>query len=160
LLREVCDVLRIPADEKHISVTLDTGTVDTVLGDPARLRQVVYNYLSNAIKFAPNGGAVQVRACWDGERAYRIEVEDNGPGIPEAAIPRLFTDFQQLNHSHASIGTGLGLALTKRIVETQGGTVGVRVSPGKGTVFFAVLPIEAADNTSASNQPLGDHASA
>ena len=144
LLREVCDVLRILADENNISVGLDTGDVDTVLTDPARLRQVAYNYLSNAIKFAPTGGAVQVRACWEGDHALRIEVEDNGPGIQEADIPRLFADFQQLDQPRAGLGTGLGLALTKRIVESQGGTVGVRSSPGKGSIFFAVLPVEVA----------------
>ena len=149
LLREVCDVLRILADENSISIRLDTVSVDTVLTDPSRLRQVVYNYLSNAIKFAPAGGVVEVRATCEGGSALRIEVEDNGPGIQEADIPRLFADFQQLDQSHAGLGTGLGLALTKRIVESQGGTVGVRSNPGKGSVFFAVLPVEVAGTGSA-----------
>ena len=149
LLREVCDVLRILAVEKSVSIGLETGDIDTVMTDPARLKQVAYNYLSNAIKFAPTGGAVLVRASWEGGSAFRIEVEDSGPGIQEADISRLFTDFQQLDQTHAGLGTGLGLALTKRIVESQGGTVGVRSNPGKGSVFFAVLPVEVAQTGSA-----------
>jgi signal transduction histidine kinase len=148
LLREVCDVLRILADEKSVSIGLETGDVDTVMTDPARLKQVAYNYLSNAIKFAPTGGTVQVRACWEGGSAFRMEVEDNGPGIQEADISRLFTDFQQLDQTTAGLGTGLCLALTKRIVESQGGTVGVRSIPGKGSIFFAVLPVEVAETGS------------
>jgi PAS domain S-box-containing protein len=148
LLREVCDVLRILANEKRISIELDAGSVDTVLTDPARLKQVAYNYLSNAIKFTSPGGMIQVRACWEGDGAFRIEVEDNGPGIQEADIPRLFVDFQQLEQTPWHSGTGLGLALTKRMVESQGGAVGVRSCPGKGSVFFAVLPTEPAGASS------------
>jgi PAS domain S-box-containing protein len=146
LLREVCDVLRILSDEKRISVALDTANIDT-----ARLKQVVYNYLSNAIKFTPPGGLIQVRARGEGDRAFRIEVEDNGRGIEEADIPRLFADFQQLEQTRTRLGTGLGLALTKRMVESQGGAVGVRSHPGKGSIFFAVLPTEPAATSSAAS---------
>jgi signal transduction histidine kinase len=149
----VCDVLRILADEKRISVELDTANLETVFTDPARLKQVVYNYLSNAIKFTPLGGLIQVRARWEGDRAFRIEVEDNGPGIQEADIPRLFADFQQLEQTQTHLGTGLGLALTKRMVESQGGAVGVRSHPGRGSVFFAVLPTESAGTNGAPTAP-------
>ncbi len=142
LLREVRDVLRILAERKKISVSIDSGNVDRVVADAARLKQVVYNYLSNAIKFSSEGGAIQVRARREGERDFRIEVEDTGPGIEPVDIPRLFADFQQLDTSKSGLGTGLGLALTKRIVEHQGGTVGVRSQLGTGSVFFAVLPAE------------------
>jgi PAS domain S-box-containing protein len=161
LLREVRDVLRILADKKRISIRIDAGNVDRVVTDPARLKQVVYNYLSNAIKFAVESGAIQVRALWEGGRAFRIEVEDNGPGIPGADIPRLFADFQQLDSARPVLGTGLGLALTKRIVEGQGGVVGVRSNQGVGSVFFAVFPKEqtpafpetTSDSTRHSMQP-------
>jgi signal transduction histidine kinase len=141
LLGEVRDVLRILADKKNLSMTIDSGTVDSVMTDPARLKQVVYNYLSNAIKFAADGGVIQLRTRWEDGTSFRIEVEDNGPGIKPADIPRLFADFQQLDSDRPNLGSGLGLALTKRIVEGQGGTVGVRSTPGVGSVFFAVLPI-------------------
>lgn len=152
LLREVCDVLRILAERKKISVSVDAGDVDRVVTDASRLKQVVYNYLSNAIKFTPDGGAIQVRARWEGGSAFRIEVEDSGTGIEPADIARLFADFQQLDSAKSGVGTGLGLALTKHIVERQGGTVGVRSQLGAGSVFFAVLPIK--DSTkSAALQP-------
>jgi signal transduction histidine kinase len=117
-----------------------------VVTDAARLRQVIYNYLSNAIKFTVEGGAIQIRARKEGANAFRIEVEDTGPGIQEIDIPRLFGDFQQLDTVRPGLGTGLGLALTKRIIEGQGGFVGVRSQPGVGSVFFAVLPAEPARN--------------
>jgi len=141
LLAEVRDVLRILADKKNLSMTIDSGTVHSVMTDPARLKQVVYNYLSNAIKFAADGGVIQVRTRWEDGSGFRIEVEDNGPGIKSDDIPRLFADFQQLDCDRPNLGSGLGLALTKRIVEGQGGTVGVRSTPGIGSVFFAVLPV-------------------
>jgi signal transduction histidine kinase len=128
--------------------------LDIVFTDPARLKQVVYNYLSNAIKFTPPGGMIQVRARWEGDRAFRIEVEDDGPGIQEADIPRLFADFQQLEQARGRLGTGLGLALTKRMVESQGGAVGVRSHRGKGSVFFAVLPTEPAGTGHAPTVPI------
>src|SRR6185295_8381132 len=83
-----------------------------------------------------------------GGRAFRIEVEDAGPGIQEKDIPRLFADFLQLDGIKPNQGTGLGLALTKRIVEGQGGSVGVRSALGMGSVFFAVLPSEFPTNLS------------
>ena len=142
LLCEVRDVLRILAEKKEISITIDSGGVGGVVTDAARLKQVVYNYLSNAIKFTVEGGAIQIRARKEGANAFRIEVEDTGPGIQETDIPRLFGDFQQLDSVRPGLGTGLGLALTKRIIEGQGGFVGVRSQPGVGSVFFAVLPAE------------------
>jgi PAS domain S-box-containing protein len=144
LLCEVRDVLRILAEKKNISITVDTAGVGTVVTDAARLKQVVYNYLSNAIKFTGEGGAIQVRARQEGANEFRIEVEDTGPGIQNTDIPRLFGDFQQLDGVRPGSGTGLGLALTKRIIEGQGGSVGVRSQPGVGSIFFAVLPVEPA----------------
>jgi signal transduction histidine kinase len=143
LLDEVRDVLRILADKKRIAISIEIGAnLDTVVTDGARLKQVVYNYLSNAIKFTPDDGAIVVRAEWEGGRAFRIEVEDTGPGIQESDIPRLFADFLQLDGIKPNQGTGLGLALTKRIVEGLGGIVGVQSAVGMGSVFFAVLPSE------------------
>ena len=74
-------------------------------------------------------------------RFYRLEIEDTGPGIEENDLERLtFADFQRLDETRPEQGTGLGLALTKRIVEDQGGSVGVQSAPGVGSVFFAILP--------------------
>jgi signal transduction histidine kinase len=139
----VRDVLRIVAEKKHVSIVVTIGdNLQTVLTDCGRLKQVVYNYLSNAIKFTPENSRIEIRALWECGRVFRIEVEDTGPGIRESDVRRLFADFLQLDGTRPNQGTGLGLALTKRIVEGQGGIVGVRSTPGKGSVFFAILPIE------------------
>lgn len=145
-VHEVTTILGSTAAAKQIPVRLD---LDPGLGplriDPARLKQVLYNYLSNALKFTPTGGSVVVRTRAEGERLFRIEVEDTGIGIPAQDLGRLFVEFEQLdagrNKNHP--GTGLGLALTRRLVEAQGGRVGVRSAPGQGSVFHAVLPRQA-----------------
>jgi signal transduction histidine kinase len=145
-IREVCDNLRALAEQKRIRVEaeLDPGLGEVVL-DPLRLKQVLYNYLSNALKFTPEEGRVTVRVHAEGEQ-FRLEVEDSGPGICHEDRSRLFADFQQLEPGKARkhAGAGLGLALTKRLVEVQGGRVGVESTPGQGSVFFAVLPRAAA----------------
>jgi PAS domain S-box-containing protein len=140
---EVKDILRTMAAQKQIrvEVEIDAG-VTGVLVDPAKLKQVLYNYLSNALKFTPDAGRVVVRATPEGPEAWRLEVEDTGFGIRPEDLDRLFVEFQQLDASMAKkhAGTGLGLALTKRIVEAQGGQVAARSAPRMGSVFSAVLP--------------------
>ena len=142
-LQEVWDVLRTSADEKGltISVTLDPA-VSAVTTDPLRLRQIVYNFLSNAIKFSPPGSAVRVRATSGGDENFCVEVADQGPGMSPEQLSSIFVDFHQLDRTQKQVGqgAGLGLALTKRIVEAQGGTVGVQSVPGVGSTFHAILP--------------------
>jgi signal transduction histidine kinase/CheY-like chemotaxis protein len=142
LLKEVQDVLHTAVSRKtiHIATDIDADLIDLTL-DPARLKQVLYNYLSNAIKFTPAGGRVTVRAMADGPEHFRIEVEDTGIGISAADLPRLFSEFQQLDagYSKQHQGTGLGLALTRRLVQAQGGQVGVHSTVGVGSVFSVVL---------------------
>jgi signal transduction histidine kinase/CheY-like chemotaxis protein len=140
---EVRDILRSLAASKRITLAVAIAPeVAEVTLDPAKLKQILYNYLSNALKFTREGGRVSVRVSPEGPEAFRLEVEDDGIGIAPADAPRLFVEFQQLDASTAKkyAGTGLGLALTRRIVEAQGGRVGVRSRPGEGSVFFAVLP--------------------
>jgi PAS domain S-box-containing protein len=110
--------------------------------DPARLKQVLLNYLSNAIKFTPTGGRIELRMLGEGPRLWRLEVEDTGIGIAADRLGHLFVEFQQLDDglTKRHQGTGLGLALTRRLVEAQGGRVGVYSEPGKGSRFYAVLP--------------------
>jgi PAS domain S-box-containing protein len=144
LVEEVRDVIRTLAERKSIQLsTILPADLEGVL-DPGRFKQVLYNYLSNAVKFTPEGGRVQVRVNSEGENSFRVDVEDNGLGISPEEIPLLFQDFQQLPYGRrAGQGTGLGLALTRRIVEAQGGAVHVRSTPGQGSVFSAVLPLHA-----------------
>jgi PAS domain S-box-containing protein len=139
---EVCNVLGAVAQRKGIELRteLDERVHELVL-DPARLKQALYNYLANAIKFTPEGGVVTVRAQPEGELRWRLEVQDNGIGIAPENLGRLFHDFQQLDagYNKAHQGTGLGLALTRRLVEAQGGSVGVRSTLGEGSVFHLVM---------------------
>jgi PAS domain S-box-containing protein len=143
LVAEVRDILRSIAAAKRIRVRVE---IDPALGevviDPGKLKQVLYNYLSNALKFTPDGGQVWLRVVPEGTEDFRLEVEDTGIGIGPPDLERLFVEFQQLDATSTKkyAGTGLGLALTKRLVEAQGGRIGARSVPGEGSVFLAVLP--------------------
>ena len=143
LVNEVAGVLQVEAARKGVQMSIE---IDPVVGelvlDPARLRQMLYNLLSNAIKFTGTGGRVVLRAMPQGEQHVRIEVGDNGIGIAAADLPKLFHQFQQVHTGLAKPhgGTGLGLALTRHLVELHGGSVGVRSTLGSGSVFHVELP--------------------
>jgi PAS domain S-box-containing protein len=143
IVREVCNIVRTLAAQKRIRLTtaVDPALIRMV-ADARSLKQILYNYLSNAIKFTPDEGTVTVRLKTEDQDHFRIEVEDNGIGIKPEDLNRLFLEFQQLDFSPAKkySGTGLGLVLTKRIVEAQQGMVGVKSTPGQGSLFYAVLP--------------------
>jgi signal transduction histidine kinase len=140
LVGEVTQIL-VATSRHRIEVEIDPELDDIVI-DPARLKQVAYNYLSNALKFTPPEGRVVVRARGEDHARWRFEVEDTGPGIAEHDLGRLFVAFEQLEAGAAKRhqGTGLGLALTRKLVEAQGGTVGVHSAPGRGATFHALLP--------------------
>jgi PAS domain S-box-containing protein len=145
LVAEVCAVLRGVAAAKQIRIEAAVAPeVQHATLDPARFKQILYNYLSNALKFTPEGGTVTVNARPEADLLC-LSVEDTGIGIAPTDIGRLFVDFQQLEEGATKkhSGTGLGLALTKRLVEAQGGTVGVKSTLGKGSQFFAMLPLHA-----------------
>jgi PAS domain S-box-containing protein len=146
VISEVTSLLRTLSLQKRIRVTVEADrSLEVVVVDPARFKQVLYNYLSNALKFTPEGGAITVRTSPETPESFRLEVEDTGIGIAPEQIGRLFIEFEQLEAgAQQHQGTGLGLALTRRIVEAQGGSVGVRSRPGHGSVFHAVLPRETA----------------
>jgi signal transduction histidine kinase len=143
VVEEVRGVLRVVAAQKRIEVRAEIAPdlVQVVL-DSGKLRQVLYNYLSNALKFSGTGTCVTIRLRPENEDWFRLEVEDHGEGIRAEDQKMLFTEFRQLDSSHraAQQGTGLGLALTRRIVEAQGGDVGVISELGRGSIFWALLP--------------------
>jgi signal transduction histidine kinase len=143
VVEDVASVVDSLARQRDIRIKtmVDPQAADVHL-DANRFKQVLYNYLSNAIKFSPDHGRVEVRVVADGPDYFRVEVQDWGIGIKAEDVDRLFLEFQQLDGSTAKQykGTGLGLALTKRIVEAQGGSVGVRTELGVGSTFFAKLP--------------------
>jgi len=124
-----------------VTLELDPG-VDVVHGDERRLRQVVFNLLSNAVKFTPGGGAVDVSAARS-NGAVQVSVSDTGPGIAPADQERIFEEFQQTElGARQNEGTGLGLALSRRLVELHGGRLWVESELGSGSCFVFTLPDE------------------
>jgi signal transduction histidine kinase len=123
-----------------IRTHIEAGLDDIVL-DEVRLRQALSNYIANAVKFSLSGGRVTIRALVEGADSFRVEVEDTGIGIQDSDRSRLFVEFSQLDTGSAKkyAGSGLGLAMTRLIIEAQGGSVGVDSTPGVGSVFHFVL---------------------
>ena len=144
LIDDVRGVLFSLLQRKRLTLSIEVAPqISSVVVDPARLKQALFNYLSNAIKFSSDGGHISVSAFPEGEHDFRVEVEDSGVGIARVDLPRLFVEFQQLDDGYTKRhqGTGLGLALTRRLVQAQGGSVGVRSVMGRGSTFHLVLPI-------------------
>jgi len=128
---------------RHALVVTPTAQELRVQADRGRVRQVLLNLLSNAIKFTPDGGRITVAAGpVNGGAEVRIAVSDTGIGIAAEDQPKLFQEFSQLDASASRQyeGTGLGLALSRRLIELHGGTIGVDSEMGKGSTFWFTLP--------------------
>lgn len=140
---EVLRAVRVDMEKKEHSLRLEVDpAVETVVVDPTRLKQVLYNYLLNAVKFTPEHGQIVVRVL-PLDDMLRVEVSDTGIGIRHEDHQRLFQEFEQLDmgFSKRHQGPGLGLAIVKRLVEAQGGRVGAQSAFGKGSTFYAELPM-------------------
>lgn len=140
------ETVRPSAEAKHVELrtVIDPGATG-VSGDPQRLQQVVWNLMSNAVKFTPRGGRVRVTLARVGSDA-ELSVIDNGTGIASNLLPRVFERFWQADASatREQGGLGLGLAITRHIVELHGGTVAVESpGPGQGSTFRVRLPLAA-----------------
>lgn len=153
MLKELEGMMNPQAEQKGLSFRLIYRTDhDQVVGDVLRLRQVLTNLISNAVKFTPSGGTVTLRvqetACDGSAAEYRFAVEDTGIGIPKEDQERIFMAFEQLGAStHRSAGTGLGLPISRNIVGMMGGELLVNSEPGKGSEFYMTLrfPLGAED---------------
>jgi signal transduction histidine kinase len=143
LTDEVAGMVRPALDAKRhrLEVAIDP-LCGAIVNDPAIVKQILYNYAANAVQFTPPGGLVTLRASADGPLRVRLEVRDNGIGISEQDVERLFKPFAKLDAKERELfpGAGLGLRLAKRLAERQGGRVGVDPAPGGGSIFYAVLP--------------------
>jgi signal transduction histidine kinase/DNA-binding response OmpR family regulator/CHASE3 domain sensor protein len=132
------------ARTKEITLENDSGADLHLTADPTKLKQMLLNLVSNAIKFTPNGGRVAIKTR-QAESWIEIAVTDTGIGIAKDDIDRLFSEFQQLDTGlgRQQEGTGLGLALTRRFAELHGGEVKVQSVPGTGSTFILRLPVAA-----------------
>jgi len=144
LFREAADTVRAQLDARRHRLVIDQlAEPYTVLADHIRVRQVLLNLLSNAIKFTPDGGEITLAAgAADGGRTVRVAVSDTGIGIDPGDQGKLFREFVQVDASASRRyeGTGLGLALCKRLVELHGGAIGVESALGRGSTFWFTLP--------------------
>jgi signal transduction histidine kinase len=129
------------ATQNGVGVTLEAGPqVGVVAADERRISQVIFNLLSNAVKFTPEGGSVIVSSTpINGE--VHVSVSDTGPGIAAEDQARIFEEFQQTDIGARQLdGTGLGLALSKRLIELHGGRIWVESELGRGSMFTFALP--------------------
>jgi signal transduction histidine kinase len=138
LLADACELFQQPAEEKGLRLECSSPPEDLAIhADRDRLLQVMSNLIGNALKFTDEGG-ITVRAERMGEDV-RVSVSDTGPGIPEGDRVHLFERFWQARQSRRG-GAGLGLAITKGIIEAHGGRIWVESEVGRGTTFFFTLP--------------------
>ena len=144
VVNEVCTAISPLALKKSIRLNWQVANaIDTVKLDRSKFRQVLYNLLANAVKFTDDGGRVTADVEQADAASLMLRVTDNGIGIHPDDIGKLFHNFQQLDSSNTRRheGTGLGLALTKKIVELQNGRISVESTPGTGSVFTVTLPL-------------------
>jgi PAS domain S-box-containing protein len=141
-LEETLSLMRPLATRQHIRLELPAGDSDHwVLSNTQRFKQVLLNLLSNAIKFSRDGGLVVV-SCERSGGCLRVKVADAGGGIPADELAKLFVPFERLGAGSTAVeGAGLGLALSKRLIEAMNGRIGVDSTPGHGSTFWVELPL-------------------
>ncbi len=148
MLSQVVKQFLPQAAESKIKLRLDVRDLPTFIGDRDRLAQVFTNLIDNAIKHTPAGGRILVEAGPDRSEVL-IKVEDTGVGIPAGDLSRIFERFYQVDKSREKKelrGAGLGLAISKQIIEAHGGTISVSSEPGQGTIFLVRIPIVTSDD--------------
>lgn len=148
LVHEIRDIIQSGITSKRLSLIIDTVDVEDedIIADPMRLNQILLNILSNAVKFTPAGGTIslmirQMKNSEEGVAEYEFSVRDNGIGMSEEFRKHIFEQFTRENSSTVSKtqGTGLGMSITKRLVDMMGGTISVESKPDKGSEFIVSL---------------------
>jgi signal transduction histidine kinase len=141
LLEECIEVVQLKVNEIGLSLEKEIAEdLPALEADRDKIKQVVLNLLSNAYKYNVPGGSIRLVADSDGDQ-ITIEVRDTGRGIPKPDLPHLFEKFYRVQGAeHIATGSGLGLSITKRIIDAHGGSIAVRSEVGKGTTFRILLP--------------------
>jgi len=147
-LPQICEALQyafLPQTHQkrlRLKVSLDPD-IPLLWTDCGKVQQILHNLVSNAVKFTPERGQIEIRARMVDQKTLRVEVADNGPGIPEEDQPMLFEKFYQVDGSltRKASGTGLGLAICKELVTLLAGRIGFESAPGKGSVFWFEIPV-------------------
>ncbi|MDQ1363423.1 MAG: hypothetical protein QG652_1284 [Pseudomonadota bacterium] len=148
MVEECLSLVRALAEKRHIKTACHKPAGLSVRADHTRLRQALLNLLSNAIKYNREAGQVEVNVVREGSNRLRIRVTDTGPGIEARHLAELFQPFNRLNAARTGIeGTGIGLTISRRLIEMMGGTVGVESEVGTGSTFWIELPLETASET-------------
>ncbi|MGI6698780.1 MAG: ATP-binding protein [Christensenellales bacterium] len=134
--------LRMLADKKSQTLNLELHEMGEIYADKARIDQVVYNLMENAVKYTQEGGTITVTLTKQGREA-QLTIEDNGPGIPEDNLTHVFERFYRVDKARGreSGGTGLGLAIAQQMINLHSGTIQVESEEGKGTKFIVLLPL-------------------
>lgn len=146
LVEECLNLIKTLADKRDIDLSHKGLTGAVVTADSTRLKQVLLNLLSNAIKYNCEGGSVKLDVRGTGEDQLRIRITDTGSGIPEDSLEEIFQPFNRLDAKNSTIeGTGIGLTLSRRIIELMGGTVDVQSEIGIGSSFWIDLPLDSLD---------------
>jgi PAS domain S-box-containing protein len=144
-IAEVCSVVKPMAEGKRLHLkSVVAPSLEQVSLDSLRFKQILYNLVSNAVKFTDPEGKIEIRVKPLRDGMFRLEVSDTGIGIAPEDLPRLFREFEQLDAGPGRRyqGSGLGLSLTKKLVELHGGTIEVKSEVGRGTTFGVVLPTQ------------------
>ena len=156
LLQDAADIGRLRATQGGLTFSFEVASAlpKRVLADAGKIRQILLNLLSNAAKFTRSGGVtLRVRAT-SGDALERLvfDVEDTGIGIPKKELEKIFEPFHQVA-AHGTEGTGLGLTITKRLVDAMGGTIDVKSRPGRGSRFVVTLELPRIDEPVAIEAP-------
>lgn len=153
LIDETLPMVHHLATQRQIAPIAVSVADAEVIADYGRLKQVLLNLLSNAVKYNRVGGSISVTANPHGD-TVRIAVTDTGQGVPQQRLQELFQPFNRLGVESASVeGTGIGLALSKRLVEAMGGSIGVESDEGVGSTFWITLPVAPAESSEAKEHP-------
>ena len=157
LFEGLSSILRPLMEPKGLTIAVQINNdVPLMQTDAAKLQQILYNFLSNAIKFSPAGGQIELGASRQGESQVRIAVTDHGPGVAQDKQHMIFDKFRQIDGSHTRqySGSGLGLSISRDLTRLLGGTIGVQSEAGLGATFWVVLPIRI-DPTTQDVRPAG-----